>query len=107
MGNDSIIHYNYTTDTARQRKGEILTAVHGLIYNRLTAHRETALKYKMIDSKQQIGAIAVANSEYGWSADRIGQEERARALTLSDLPKLSNYVNSSDVPEIEETHETA
>ena len=107
MGNHNIIQYNYTSDTARHRQAELLTVVNGLIFNRLTAYRETALKYKMIDSKQQIGAIAVANSEYGWSADRIGQEERARALTLADLPKLSNYVNSEKLPEIPETTETA
>lgn len=107
MGDHNILKYNYTSDTARQRQAELLTTVNGLIYNRLTAYRETALKYKMIDGKQQIGAIAVANNEYGWSADRIGKEERARALTLADLPKLSNYVNSEKLPEIPETTETA
>ena len=107
LGKNSIINYNYTSEEARQRQAELLTTVNGLIFNRLHDFRETALKYKMIDSKQQIGAIAVANSEYGWSADRIGQEERARALTLSDLPKLSNYVNDTRAPEITETHETA
>lgn len=107
MGNHSIIQYNYDSEMAIQRRAELSTSVFGLVYNRLHAFRETALKYKMIDSKQQIGAIAVANNEYGWSADRIGKEERARALTLADLPKLSNYVNSEKLPEIPETTETA
>lgn len=104
---DDNILYSYSLDIAIQRKREILTAVSGLIYKKLIEYRETALKYKMIDSKQQVGAIAVANSEFGWSADRIGQEERARALTLSDLPKLSNYVNSEKLTELPETVETA
>ena len=104
---DNSIIYSYSLDIAIQRKREILTVVSGLIYKKLIEYRETALKYKMIDSKQQVGAIAVANQEFGWSADRIGQEERARALTLSDLPKLSNYVNSEKLPEIPETTETA
>ena len=104
--NDSVI-YSYSLDIAIQRKREILTAISGLIYKKLIEYRETALKYKMIDSKQQVGAIAVANQEFGWSADRIGKEERARALTLADLPKLSNYVNSEKLPEIPETTETA
>lgn len=107
MGKDNLLQYNYNSDVARDRIGELSTSVFGLVYNRLHAFRETALKYKMIDSKQQIGAIAVANNEYGWSADRIGKEERARALTLADLPKLSNYVNSDKLPEIPQTTETA
>ena len=65
--------------------------------------REAGLKARLLSDKQQLGAVAVANREFGWSADRIASEERARALTLSDLPKLSDYVNPAQLPEKPET----
>lgn len=102
----SNLYYNFSISEAEAVKGELSTIVNGLVYNRLHDFRESAIKYKMIDSKQQIGALAVANNEFGWSADRIGQEERARALTLQDLPKLTDYVNPQKTIESDETQKT-
>lgn len=101
IGKNNIIYPSYNILDAERVKKELSTKIFGVVYNRIVHNREVAIKYKMIDSKQQVGAIAVANSEYGWSADRIGQEERARALTLADLPKLTNYVNKEEPPKIE------
>ena len=82
---------------------DVITAINGIIYNKLQDMREAGLKARLLSDKQQLGAVAVANREFGWSADRIANEERARALTLSDLPKLSNYVNNNSLPELSET----
>lgn len=82
---------------------DVITAINGIIYNKLQDMREAGLKARLLSDKQQLGAVAVANREFGWSADRIANEERARALTLSDLPKLTNYVNTAALPELSET----
>lgn len=82
---------------------DVITAINGIIYNKLQDMREAGLKARLLSDKQQLGAVAVANREFGWSADRIANEERARALTLSDLPKLTNYVNNNSLPELSET----
>lgn len=73
--------------------GELLTAVKGVIFSRVHGFRENEIKNGFLSSKQQLGAVALVNREYGWSADTVSQVERARALSLSDLPKLQSYVN--------------
>ena len=99
--------YNILSETDKGQYMNESTAVKGHIYNKIAFFRESGIKNKMLSAKQQLGVVAVVNREFGWSADRIGQEERARALTLSDLPKLSNYVNESKPPEITQNPETA
>lgn len=84
-------------------RGEMLTAVCGRIYERLQFCREEALKNKLLNGNQQIGAIAVANQEYKWDADKVQREERARALTLADLPKIDTYVNSQMITQTTES----
>ena len=73
--------------------GELITAVNGSIFVRLQNVRENSIKSAFLQAKQQLGAIALVNREFGWSADTVTQVERARALSLSDLPKLQSYVN--------------
>lgn len=94
---------NYDLNNIYSVPQDVTTAVNGIIYNKLQDMREAGLKARLLSDKQQLGAVAVANREFGWSADRIANEERARALTLSDLPKLSNYVNNNSLPELSET----
>lgn len=109
--NDSQLYYinPYTIlgDDDKRKYLSESTAVKGHIYNKIAFFRESGIKNKMLSAKQQLGVVAVVNREFGWSAERIGKEERARALTLADLPKLSNYVNSDKLPEIPEITETA
>ena len=105
INNNNIYDFNNNNIDLVQGFGMLATATSGKIYNKLLLARENAIKNHMIDSKQQLGAVAVVNREFAWSADRIGQEERARALTLADLPKLSSYVNSSKTIETTEPQE--
>ena len=83
--------------------GELQTAINGLVYARLQDIRENAIKDNFLQAKQQLGAIALVNREYGWSADTVAQTERARALSLADLPKMSGYVNHENRLETSET----
>lgn len=101
--NNNIVLNDYNNYIGRDVPQDVITAVNGIIYNKLQDMREAGLKARLLSDKQQLGAVAVANREFGWSADRIANEERARALTLSDLPKLSNYVNNNSLPELSET----
>lgn len=80
-----------------------LTAIKGHIYKKIAFFRESGIKNKMLGSSQQLGVVAIVNREFGWSAERIGKEERARALTLQDLPKLTNYVNNEKEGQKEQT----
>lgn len=73
--------------------GDIITACRACIYSRLQGFRENEIKNGFLSSKQQLGAVALVNREFAWNADNVAQIERARALTLADLPKMSNYVN--------------
>ena len=75
--------------------GELLTTARGLVFSRLHKYREHEIKNGFLSSKQQLGAVALVNKEYQWNADNVAQVERARALSLSDLPKLPNYVNQN------------
>lgn len=86
--------YNIMSNAEKDKCLQELTAIKGHIYNKIAFFRESGIKNKMLGSSQQLGVVAIVNREFGWSAERIGKEERARALTLSDLPKLSNYVNN-------------
>lgn len=72
---------------------ELSTACRGSIYARLHSFREHEIKNGFLSSKQQLGAVALVNKEYSWNADNVAQIERARALSLADLPKMSDYVN--------------
>ena len=103
INNNNIALNDYNNYIGRDMPQDVITAVNGIIYNKLQDMREAGLKARLLSDKQQLGAVAVANREFGWSADRIANEERARALTLSDLPKLSNYVNNNSLPELSET----
>ncbi len=89
-----------------EKIGKEATAVKGHIFNKIAFFRESAIKNKFFGAKQLLGAVAVVNREFGWSAERIGKEERARALTLSDLPKLTDYVNPQKTIESDETPKT-
>ena len=72
---------------------ELSTACRGSVYARLHSFREHEIKNGFLSSKQQLGAVALVNKEYSWNADNVAQIERARALSLADLPKMSDYVN--------------
>lgn len=95
--------YSILSDTEKGRYMIESTAVKGHIYNKIAFFRESGIKNKMLSAKQQLGVVAVVNREYGWSAERIGKEERARALTLADLPKLSSYVNNEKEAQKDQT----
>lgn len=81
---------------------ELSTATKGAIFSRLHGYRENEIKNAFLSSKQQLGAVALVNKEFGWSADTVTQVERARALSLSDLPKINTYVNPQNTLETQE-----
>ena len=88
-----ILYISHNNNNILDAEPGVITAIRGLIYNRLQYFREANIKNRLLSGKQQIGVMAVANREFSWSADRLASEDRARRLTLSDLPKLPSYVN--------------
>lgn len=74
-------------------EADVLTIAYGRIFERLQYIREESIKNRFLSSGQQLGALALVNQEFRWDADKIKREESARALTLADLPKITDYVN--------------
>ena len=91
--NNIILSDNIFISLGVRSGADIVTACRGLVFARLQGFREYEIKNGFLSSKQQLGAVALVNKEFSWSADTIAQTERARALTLADLPKMSGYVN--------------
>ena len=59
------------------------------IFKLLASSREDVLKDIAIDSKQVVGALAVANSEFGWNVQGNGtQVNSIQSLSASELPLL-------------------
>lgn len=64
------------------------------IFKLLATSREDVLKDIAIDSKQVVGTLAVANSEFGWNVPGfMAQDENSHVLTASELPKLGTIDN--------------
>lgn len=65
-----------------------VTAVRASIYKRLLDAREDSLSNMLTSGKNPVGTIAILNHAYHWATDNAIHEEKQRAITLSQLPKL-------------------
>lgn len=101
--NNNILYNDLFISLGVRSGADVVTACRGLVFARLQGFREYEIKNGFLSSKQQLGAVALVNKEFAWSADTIAQTERARALTLADLPKMSNYVNHQNGLETSES----
>lgn len=88
ISHNTITYNNNITPDDWKRRGEVLTMAKLFICSNLRSMREAGLEDKLINSKQAVGVLSVANHAFGWNAEQVAQEERARALAIADLPKF-------------------